>query len=285
MKIVAVVAGVFVGTYALLTIALGLVFPPVKPRPPSERDQFADVLGSRIAYRVTEGAGPTLILLHGFGGSLLDWEGLLAKLRCGRLFSIDSLGFGLSSRPNVPYELETHRQHLVAFMDAVGIERAILVGRSFGASLSIWTAAHTPDRIAGVVAMAPSGMPGQLTAPWPRSFLFRPGWPNAFASFLAHGPLFELLFERSQARQALGISGSYDQRFAAALPKIRQPTLLLWSPGDRTAPFAYSEQFLAAIPHASLIRFEDASGHDLASAEPDRAARSVCEFVRSLAVP
>jgi pimeloyl-ACP methyl ester carboxylesterase len=282
VRVLGVALGVVALVYVLAVVALAAVFPPIRSRPQTDRDQFVDVLGSRLAYRVTEGKGPTLLLLHGFGGSLLDWEGLLGKLGCGRLFAIDALGFGLSSRPQLKYELETHRRHLVAFMDALGIDRAIVVGRSFGASLSLWTAAHTPGRIVGAIAMAPSGMPGQLTAPWPRSFLYRPGVPNSIASFLAHGFLFNGLFATSNARQALGISGSYDQRFADALPKIQQETLLLWSPGDVTSPFSYADQYLKRIPHAKLVRFPEDAGHDLASAQPDLAAASVCDFVRSL---
>ena len=281
MKWVALSLGVLFGLYVVLVVLVGTVFVPVRPRPQTDRDKFADVLGTRIAYRVTEGSGPTLILLHGFGGSLLDWEGLLSRLTCGRLISIDSIGFGLSGRPNVSYELETHRRYLIAFLDALGIQRAILVGRSFGASLTLWTAAHTPERVVAAVAMAPSGMPGELTAPWPRSFLYRPGWPNSIAAWIAHGPLYGWLFERSQARQALGISGSYDERFEAAMPKVRQPTLLLWSTGDKTAQFSYSRRFLELIPHARLIAFPPSAGHDVAHAEPERTANSVCEFVRA----
>jgi pimeloyl-ACP methyl ester carboxylesterase len=280
---VAILFGVVFGVYALLVMLVGLVFLPAKPRPQTDRDRFADVLGTRIAYRVTEGSGPTLILLHGFGGSLLDWEGMLGRLKCGRLFSIDSIGFGLSGRPNLTYELETHRRHLVAFMDALGIDKAILVGRSFGASLTLWTAAHTPERIVGAIAMAPSGMPGELTAPWPKSFLFRPGWPNSMADWIAHTPPYVWLFENSLARQALGISGSYDERFSAAMPKIRQPTLLLWSTGDRTAQFSYSKRFLELIPHARLITFPPSAGHDVANAQPELTASSVCDFVHSVA--
>jgi pimeloyl-ACP methyl ester carboxylesterase len=282
VKLVAVVIAVLFAVYGLAVLAVGLVFPPVKPRTATERDRFADVLGARMAYRVTEGNGPTVVLLHGFGGNLLGWEGMLHKLTCGRLISVDLLGFGLSSKPSLTYDLETHRRHLIGLFDALGIERVVLVGASFGASLTLWTAAHTPERVAGAVAMAPSGMPGQLTAPWPRSFLFRPGAPNRLASLLAHSPLFEVLFADSQARQALGISGSYGAGFEAAMPKIKQPTLLLWSPGDPTAPFSYSDRYLKAIPQAELILFDPSSGHAIASAEPDRAAEYICEFVKAL---
>jgi pimeloyl-ACP methyl ester carboxylesterase len=282
VRVTLVVIGLAVGLYVLAVVALGIEFGPVKPRPTIERDRFATVLGSRIAYRVSEHAGPTLILLHGFGGSLLDWEAMLPKLACARVITVDLLGFGASSRPAEAYDLEMHRRHVIGLMDALGIAKAVLAGGSFGASLTLWTAAHTPDRIAGAVAMAPSGMPGELHAPWPRSFLFKPGLPNSVASLLVRTPLFKWLFTYSQARQALGISGSYGASFEAAMSKIRQPTLLLWSPGDPVAPYSYREQYLKAIPHAKLVPFEPSSGHAIAGAEPDRAAQQICEFVRSL---
>jgi pimeloyl-ACP methyl ester carboxylesterase len=265
--------------YVALVVWLGIEFSPARPRPTTERDRFATVLGSRVAYRVRDRPGPTLILLHGFGGSLLDWEAMLPKLTCGRVVTVDLLGFGASSRPDEAYDLEMHRRHVHGLMDALGIDKAVLVGGSFGASLALWTAAHSGDRIAGAVAMAPSGMPGELQAPWPRSFLFKPGWPNSVASLLVRTPLFKWLFGYSQARQALGISGSYGATFEAAMPNVHQPTLLLWSPGDTVAPYAYSDAYLKAIPQAKLVTFEPSSGHAIAGAEPDRAAQEICAFV------
>jgi 2-hydroxymuconate-semialdehyde hydrolase len=280
--VLVVAIGLALGLYVLAVVALGIEFGPVKPRPTNERDRFATVLGSRIAYRATDHAGPTLIMLHGFGGSLLDWDAMLPKLPCGRVVTVDLLGFGASSRPAAAYDLEMHRRHVIGLMDALGIAKAVLVGGSFGASLTLWTAAHTPDRIVGAIAMAPSGMPGELHAPWPRSFLFKPGVPNSVASLLVRTPLFRWLFSYSQARQALGISGSYGERFEAAMPKVRQPTLLLWSPGDPVAPYSYRAQYLKAIPQAKLVTFEPSSGHAIAGAEPDRAAQQICEFVAAL---
>lgn len=275
------IAGI-ASVYVLAVIALGLEFRPVKPRLVDERDRFVEVLGSRIAYRVQESVGPTLILLHGFGGSLLAWEGLLPKLTCGRVITVDLLGFGASSQPNADYDLETHRRHLVGVMDALGIPKAVLVGGSFGASLTLWTAAQSPDRVVAAIAMAPSGMPGELHSPWPRSFLFRPGLPNSAAMALARSPLFGGLFANSQARQGLGISGSYGPEFEAAMSKVRAPVMLFWSPGDPTAPYSYRDRYLRAIPHAKLITFAERSGHNIAGAEPDRAAQHICEFVAEL---
>lgn len=282
MRVVVVGLGLVIVVCVLAVVALGVEFGPVKPRPTTERDEFANVLGSRLAYRVTERAGPTLILLHGFGGSLLEWEPMLPKLPCARVISVDLLGFGASSRPPEAYDLEMHRRHLIGLMDALGIAQAVLVGASFGASLALWTAALTPDRVSGAVAMAPSGMPDELHAPWPRSFLFRPGIPNRVAAALARSPLFEWLFADSQARQALGISGSYGHAFEAAMPNVQQPTLLCWSPGDRIAPYSYRDQYLQAIPHARLVTFEASSGHAIASAETERAAQHICEFIAEL---
>jgi pimeloyl-ACP methyl ester carboxylesterase len=268
--------------YALAVVLLGLEFGPVRPRSVTDADAMAEVLGSRIAYRSKAGVGPTLILLHGFGGSLVEWEQMASRLNCGRVISVDALGFGASSRPPSAYDLEDHRKHIVGLMDALGISSAIVVGHSFGASLALWTAAHTPDRITAAIAMAPSGLPGELRAQWPRSFLFKPGLPNSIASALARSPLFRWLYADSQARQALGISGSYGAKFEAAMPLIKQPTLLLWSPGDMTAPYPYGAQYLKLIPQAQLITFAESSGHGISQHEPDRAVKTICEFVAAL---
>jgi pimeloyl-ACP methyl ester carboxylesterase len=158
----------------------------------------------------------------------------------------------------------------------------VLVGGSFGASLTLWTAAHSPDRVAGAVAMAPSGMPGELRSPWPRSFLFKPGLANSVAMALARSPLFGGLFANSQARQGLGISRSYDEGFEAAMPKVRAPVVLFWSPSDPTAPYAYRDHYLRAIPQAKLMTFAERSGHNIVGTEPDLVAKHICEFVAQL---
>jgi pimeloyl-ACP methyl ester carboxylesterase len=160
-------------------------------------------------------------------------------------------------------------------MDALEVRRATLVGRSMGASLAAWTAAHSPDRVDAVVLSAPSGYPGTLTYGWPHGALYRPGFWNRVVGLVARTWVFRRLFPHSQARQAVTVSASYDKTFADALGRIRRPTLLLWSRGDGVVPFAFSAEYLQRIPRAELVEFPEAAGHHAPTFDPEKTAQSV----------
>src|SRR5215216_889705 len=84
------------------------------------------VQGHRIAYLDT-GDGPPVILLHGFGGSMWQWEhqqGLSSGLR---VITPDLLGSGLSDKPEIQYSPQDMMNFLTAFMDALEIPQAVLV--------------------------------------------------------------------------------------------------------------------------------------------------------------
>jgi pimeloyl-ACP methyl ester carboxylesterase len=272
-----------IGVAAILILmpflALGLLLPVSATPKQTAADQYISIFGSQIRYRPVARSGTTVIFLHGFGNSLAMWEPLTKFLSCGRIFTLDLIGFGGSDRPGITYDLETLRRYLVAFMDAQHIDRAVLVGSSMGASIAAWTAAHSPDRVLAVVLFAPSGYPGSLQYPWPLGTLYRPGIPNRLARMIVQTWIFEILFPHSLARQALGITSSYNSLFAEVLFRIHQPTLLVWSRGDRKVPFLYSEVYRKRIPHAKLIERPAAAGHGVATFAPQETAEQICKFL------
>lgn len=262
-------------------IFFSLVLPSSKRRATTTRDQVVQVLGHELVYRSVGSGDVPLILLHGFAGDATNWEPVVAQLPCVRVVTLDLLGFGASSRPSVAYSLDLQRRYVIGFMDALGIEQAFLAGQSMGGSVTAWTAAHHPDRIRAIALLAPSAYPGALTHPWPRSWIYGPRIGNHVARIFTHNRLFEWLFPTSLARQAIGMTASYNDRFADALSHIAQPTLLLWSPGDGTVPIRYSARFLERISKGQLVQLKPQSKHDLAGSEPERVAELICELVRS----
>ena len=277
LKLVVILLVLAIGLYLAAVVVVGLVLPSGGRRP-VERDRFVTVLGARLAYRSTGSGEPTLILLHGFGGSMEEWEPLVPGLP-GRVVRLDLVGYGASDRPPISFDLETERRFLIAFMDALEIPRATLFGRSMGASLAAWTAAHSPDRVEAVVLAAPSGYPGSLTYDWPYGTLYRPGIANRAVGFVASTWVYRRLFPASLASQAATVSGSYDTAFADALGKIRQPTLLFWSRGDGVVPFAFSAEYQARIPHAELVEFPAEAAHHAPTHDPEKAATHIRELI------
>ena len=105
------------------------------------------VQGHRIVY-LEAGTGPPVILVHGFGGSLWQWEYQHTALSADhRVIILDLLGSGLSDKPDIDYTPSQMVEFFRAFMDALGIQRAALVGNSMGAGLVIGMALTYPDRV------------------------------------------------------------------------------------------------------------------------------------------
>lgn len=254
----------FAVTMVLMAFAgLAVIFPGLALKSASKEDLYVKIRGSSIRYRLADYGGQDVILLHGFGGRLEHWEPIVNHLSSGRIFSIDIVGFGLSDRPNIDYTLETHRSYILSLMDALGIREAVLVGSSMGASIALWTAARSPERVKAAVLFAPSAYPGSLSHRWPMGMFCRPGIANTIASGLARTGLFQRLFPLSRARQALGVTSSYNQDFADILSVVQKPVLILWSRSDRRVPFSYSNVYRQYLPKAVLVERALDAGHNI----------------------
>lgn len=105
---------------------------------------------SQIYYEVA-GDGPTLVLSHGVGGNHASWYLQLSALAARfQIVTWDHRGFGLSS------DMEGlgragFADDLVAVLDAVGVERAVLVGQSMGGGTCLAVTCTRPDRVSGLV--------------------------------------------------------------------------------------------------------------------------------------
>lgn len=123
-----------------------------------------------LAPEAGDDTGPPIVLLHGFGASTATWVPMAEPLRRAlpnrRIVAVDRLGFGRSDRPRrpvggwgaggSPYRPSTAGPHTLAVLDALGIERAVLVGHSAGAVAAVLVALEAPDRVAGLGLVAPA---------------------------------------------------------------------------------------------------------------------------------
>jgi 3-oxoadipate enol-lactonase len=97
-----------------------------------------EIGGVTFAYEDTGGDGPAVVLIHGLGGSLLGWRAQLRALaEAGyRAIAYDGRGAGLTREggevPRGPFSVEDWAEDAVAMVDALGVERAALVGHSMG---------------------------------------------------------------------------------------------------------------------------------------------------------
>jgi pimeloyl-ACP methyl ester carboxylesterase len=129
----------------------------------SDLTGFAEVNGGRLHYEAA-GAGPALVMLH---GHLLDggqWEGQFQEF--GDRFHViryDARGFGRSSEAAPPF---THHEDLLALLDHLDVDRAVLMGCSGGGATSLDFAIAYPDRVSALILVG-TGL-GGYRFPGPR---------------------------------------------------------------------------------------------------------------------
>lgn len=99
-----------------------------------------------------------VIFLHGTSGHLEAFGRNLRSHSTGyRCHAIDMLGHGYTGKPDYPYEIPRYRDHLLAYLDAQGIEKAHIVGESLGGWVGARTAIDSPDRIASLQLLCAGG--------------------------------------------------------------------------------------------------------------------------------
>lgn len=122
--------------------------------------RFADVNGTRIHY-VSGGAGPVIILLHGWPLTWREWRGIMpALVEAGfTVVAPDLRGLGDSARPSKGYDKKTVADDIRAIVRDLGFETIDLVGTDIGMMVAVAWALHHPTEIRRLV-LAESLIPG-----------------------------------------------------------------------------------------------------------------------------
>ena len=252
--------------------------------------------GLRMQY-VEQGdpAGEPLILLHGYTDSWYSYSRLLPPLAPGgyRVFAIDQRGHGCSDRPPRGYTTDDFAADVEAFMQAVGLPRATLVGHSMGTLVARRVAQRYPHRVTRLVTigaiLAANAATHELQLaveyledPIPTEFV------QEFQASTVYAPVPDSFFEGVVAESLKvparvwkdALAGVFASDDRADLGKIAAPTLLLW--GDRDAYFSRAEQdaLVAGIPDAQLVVYPE-TGHCPHWERPDRVARDLAAFLRT----
>ena len=263
----------------------------------------------RIAY-LDVGTGPPVILIHGFGGSMWQWEYQQHALsQHFRVITLDLPGSGLSDKPEIDYRPDQMLDYFVGFMDGVKIPQATLVGNSMGAGLAIGMALAHPSRVDKLVLI--DGLPQQvmtkLTSPSVRRALetSAPSWLVSFGNMLfgrlmtesvlkeiVHDPalLTPAVIERSDRnRQRPGLIKPlltvrenlplWESGFATRIGDIIHPTLVIWGEEDRVFPIAVGEELHQTIKGSRFIRIPTA-GHIPQWERPDMVNQELIAYIR-----
>lgn len=228
---------------------------PEGRHPPPHR-AIALALDSLVVRALVAGQGDTtLLLLHGYGESLLTWRAVLDPLaRHYRVVAIDLPGFGASDKPAGPYSLPRMTEWVRQVLDRTAPRGpVILVGHSMGGEIAVAFAGQTPDRIVATVLIAPAGFAlgiGGLVDSVSERKAIALGWYQAVRSFVlpVHAPDW-MREPAAMARYDPTLDPDYRSSTASVLtdfdflalrraPPLTQPTLLLWGEHDPVVPMA-----------------------------------------------
>jgi haloalkane dehalogenase len=139
-----------------------------------------DVLDSTMSY-VDVGEGTPIVLLHGNPTSKYLWRNVIPAIGApGRIIAPDLIGMGESGKPPIDYRFAQHADYVDAFLDALGVEQAIVVGHDWGGIIGLDWAARHPERTRGVAFLE--------TALWPMTWdEFPPVGQDLFKRFRTPG--------------------------------------------------------------------------------------------------
>jgi pimeloyl-ACP methyl ester carboxylesterase len=242
-----------------------------------------DAGGIETSY-VEAGSGETVLMLHGSGpgvSALANWQrNIPALAQRFHVLAPDIVGFGTTERPeDIVYSLRKWTDHVWAFMDARGIEKARVIGNSLGGRIALQMATDQPDRIAKMVLM---GAPGVGMTPTEGLAALRAYEPSHDAmrdllrNYFAVDPAMitnDLVKIRYEASIADGAYEAYramffDPRHAGTelgiteneVRAIVTPILLIHGREDKVVPLQVSVTMLGLLPNADLHVFS-ACGH------------------------
>jgi pimeloyl-ACP methyl ester carboxylesterase len=245
------------------------------PEPPVALD-VESYAGTTRVYRWA-GAGEPIVFLHGMGGTGLTWSQYVERLRGRDVYALDTIGdVGRSEQRAVIQDAAGLARWLDETLAGAGIERAHLVGTSYGGYLALNLAVRAPERVASLTLIDTGGL-----APFRLGRFMVWGLPMLFGS-LAPGPIRRrmartrpLLEDVRVMRMALHAQQNHPFRLPAPEPfsdeelrAITAPTRVIVA--GRSAPFAADIQAARAalIPTATVEVVPDA-GHEISWSHVD----------------
>jgi 3-oxoadipate enol-lactonase len=245
---------------------------------------FSTVDGVRLHYR-QEGQGTDLILIHGLGGSLRDWDACTPALQQHhRVLRWDVRGFGESDKPAGPYSPQLFARDLAGLARACQVTRAHVAGISMGGVVAQRFALDFPELVQSLTLISTSSeVSAQAQAAWEktakvieeRGFSANAGFAERiFApSFVtAHPELVRDMANRTATNDprayaaAARAIGAYN--WTADLKRVHTPTLILQGLEDTLTPPGGSVKMSRVLPHARLLLIPDC-GHVVPDEKPE----------------
>jgi pimeloyl-ACP methyl ester carboxylesterase len=249
--------------------------------------------GIEVSYveRGDPGGAP-LLLLHAWVESLGSFDRLLPVLPDSiHAFAFDQRGHGTSDKPALGYTLADAADDAVAFMEALELPAAVVLGSSSGGYVAQQIALSRPDRVLGLILVgSPWSLHGRppfadevdrLTDPIDRA------WVEASLLWFKRSREVPDWYLQDRVEDGVRVPADIWRRSLAGLVEaqpptgvgvINAPTLVIWGGRDELLSRADEEALVASIPGARLVVYDD-TGHLVLWEHPERIAAEVVAFV------
>jgi pimeloyl-ACP methyl ester carboxylesterase len=254
-------------------------------------------------HYLKSGEGEPVILLHGFGSDSYTWHNNINAFAARfKVYAIDLWGCGYSTREPLDYGYPLYVNQLRCFMDALGIEKASLIGQSMGGGTIIKFTTEHRDRVKSIVLVCASGVPHKCVPA--QQILALPGLgelalslPTEFVRKLIIKKVYLYWKEVSQeyfngltwSQKIKGSNEAYLKimrlKFfhtlgteVQQLGEMRIPTLIVWGRHDKAIPLRLGQEIHRILKDSKLEIFEN-SGHEPHDEEPEKFNRAILDFL------
>ena len=260
--------------------------------------------GESLAYIDRgERTGPAVVLIHGYTDNARDWVPMLPYVsKRYRLILVDIRGHGQSSKPECCYTRLDFAYDIKLLLDALGVQKADIVGHSLGSIIAQTFAEYWPERTAHVALISSTGGPPPDRPKKPPQFDFAAEIRKLKEPIEADSPFMiawwdsptpvDPDFIRRQRKDAAGIPlrvwlAVLDQALPAdniygdlqsSLPRLKAPTLLIWGSKDPIMEEDVRQSLRNALPNAQVKIF-DGLGHNPFWEDPRGVAEVINAFL------
>jgi non-heme chloroperoxidase len=241
-------------------------------------------------------AGQAIVFLHGYSDSWFSFSQVLSLLSPEyHDFALTQRGHGDSDKPQCCYTPQDFAADVDAFMDAVAVEEATVVGASTGALFAQRVALSYPRRVGRLVLVgaqtpaneAISGLreevqaledpvPPEFVREFQESTVYQPVSQEFLDTVVSESLKLPARVWRDYMEQAVL---SIDHDYVVELREIKALTLILWGEQDPLFPREEQERLAAAIPGATLKVYPE-TGHAVHWDRPEQVVRDLEEFMK-----
>ena len=261
--------------------------------PVTQMAQAGDV---QVAY-LESGSGEPLVLIHGGESDRHAFRTIFPYLGDGvRAIAYDQRDSGDTVNPDEPYDITDLARDLAMFIEALGLERAHIMGVSFGGVVAMHTALGHPERVSSVALVATMPRTAEVAGraseigdmdPAQRrtamlGMLFTPEALRTNPDLIALGN--RALTDRPRSLMARRFAAVARHDVVDRLPSLRMPALVVHGTDDPIAPFGLAELMADRIPNA-VLRAIPGGRHGIATEYADQVAGFVRELMGLGPVP